>query len=220
MIDKVHKIRKEVARIQLYTQSEVLKQVLDYIDEVQKEPVSEDKMTISKEWFEHCKKSWYNEGYIDGEYNRDRQFEDTVSEDFEEALAKEWKGYNDRGAATVDALEDNTQELSFAKGFYRGSKWKAEQFEKNRLDACDKQTEEEAEIESDFVMGIIEKEHRQPTFDDAIKYGMKLKEQQMMSNAIDAHCFGFQGDALFSFRLPADKYLVGSEVKVIVIKKK
>ena len=42
MIDKVQKIREEVARIQLYTQSEVLKQVLDYIDEVQKEPVSED----------------------------------------------------------------------------------------------------------------------------------------------------------------------------------
>ena len=40
MIDKVQKIREEVARIQLYTQSEVLKQVLDYIDEVQKEPVS------------------------------------------------------------------------------------------------------------------------------------------------------------------------------------
>lgn len=40
MTDKVHKIREEVAKIQLYTQSEVLKQVLDYIDEVQKEPVS------------------------------------------------------------------------------------------------------------------------------------------------------------------------------------
>ena len=81
MEDKVQKIREEVARIQLYTQSEVLKQVLDYIDKVQEEPVS------------------------DG---------------FEEALAKEWKGYVDRGAATVDALEDNTQELAFAKGFYRG----------------------------------------------------------------------------------------------------
>jgi hypothetical protein len=56
--------------------------------EVQEEPVSEeqvkeDTMTISKEWFEHCKKSWYNEGYIDGEYNRDRQFEKPVSEDSE-----------------------------------------------------------------------------------------------------------------------------------------
>jgi len=53
--------------------------------------------------------------------------EEPVSDDFEEALTKEWKGYNDRGAATVDALEDNTQELTFAKGFYRGAKWKNEQ---------------------------------------------------------------------------------------------
>lgn len=49
--------------------------------------------------------------------------EEPMSEDLEEALAKEWKGYVDRGAATVDALEDNTQELTFAKGFYRGAKW-------------------------------------------------------------------------------------------------
>ena len=49
--------------------------------------------------------------------------EEPVSEDFEDALAREWQGYNDRGAATVDALEDNSQELAFAKGFYRGAKW-------------------------------------------------------------------------------------------------
>jgi hypothetical protein len=40
----------------------------------------------------------------------------------------------------------------------------------------------------------------------------------MIAKAIDAQCFGFQGFALFCFRLPADNYLVGSEVKVIVIK--
>ena len=93
--------------------------------------------------------------------------EELVSEEFEEALAREWQGYNDRGAATVDALEDNTQELAFAKGFYRGAKW---------------------------------------------------QKEQMIAKTIDAHCFGFQGAALFSFRLPADNYLVGSKVKVIVIK--
>lgn len=98
------------------------------------------------------------------EYNKK---EEPVNEEFEEALAREWQGYNDRGAATIDALEDNTQELAFAKGFYRGAKW---------------------------------------------------QKEQMMAKAIDAHCFGFQGAALFSFRLPADNYLVGSEVKVIVIK--
>ena len=39
---------------------------------------------------------------------------------FEEALVKEWQNYIDRGAATVDALEENTQELAFAKGFKTG----------------------------------------------------------------------------------------------------
>ena len=53
----------------------------------------------------------------------DSLLEEPESEDFEEALANEWKGYNDRGAATFDALEDNTQELAFSKGFYRGAKW-------------------------------------------------------------------------------------------------
>jgi hypothetical protein len=93
--------------------------------------------------------------------------EEPVSEEFEKALAEEWQGYVDRGAATVDALEDNTQELAFAKGFYRGANW---------------------------------------------------QKEQMIAKAVDAHCFGFQGAALFSFKLPSDNYLVGSEVKVIVIK--
>ena len=48
---------------------------------VSEEQVKEDTMTIRKEWFEHCKKSWYNEGYIDGEYNRGRQFENPVVDD-------------------------------------------------------------------------------------------------------------------------------------------
>ena len=37
--NKIDLIKAEVARIQLYTQSEVLKQILDYIDKVQEEPV-------------------------------------------------------------------------------------------------------------------------------------------------------------------------------------
>ena len=49
-----------------------------------------------------------------------------MDKEFEEALAREWEGYCKRGAATVDALEDNTQELAFAKGFYRGYKEAAE----------------------------------------------------------------------------------------------
>ena len=41
---------------------------------------------------------------------------------FEQALDNAWKDYIDRGAATVDALEENTQELAFAKGFKAGHK--------------------------------------------------------------------------------------------------
>lgn len=48
--------------------------------------------------------------------------------------------------------------------------------------------------------------------------GRSEMKEQMMEKAIDANCFGFQGAALFSFRLPSDNYLVGSKVKVIVIK--
>lgn len=41
---------------------------------------------------------------------------------FEQALDNAWKDYVDRGAATVDALEENTQELTFAKGYNTGYK--------------------------------------------------------------------------------------------------
>lgn len=37
-MDKLAKVRTEVERIQLYSQSEVLKKILDYIDKVQEEP--------------------------------------------------------------------------------------------------------------------------------------------------------------------------------------
>lgn len=65
------------------------------------------------------------------EYNpfddfRHTDSEEPVREVFENALAKEWKGYNDRGAATVDALEDNMQELAFSKGFYIGWHYRKE----------------------------------------------------------------------------------------------
>lgn len=65
--------------------------------------------------------------------------------------------------------------------------WQKRQFEKNRLAACDKQTPEEAQCEMDFVMSIIEKEHRYPTFDDAIKYGMKVQKELMMKDVVVEH---------------------------------
>lgn len=60
--------------------------------------------------------------------------EEPIREEFEKALTEEWQGYVNRGAATVDALEDNTQELAFAKGFYRGANWQKEQLLAKAID--------------------------------------------------------------------------------------
>lgn len=137
MTDKVQKIREEVARIQLYTQSEVLKQVLDYIDKVQEEPVSEE---------------------------------------LENELNKYIKDY-----FTIDREQLDRFGIE----------------EKDYMYSMDK---------SDMLA--------------LVEHFTKWQKEQMMAKAIDAHCFGFQGAALFSFRLPADNYLVGSEVKVIVVKER
>ena len=114
--------------------------------------------------------------------------------------------------------------------FKAGAQWQKEQFEKNRLAACDRQTEEEAEIEQSFVMGIIENEHRYPTFDDAIKYGIRLKEQQMMANAVEGVVHHFEkckvasvhyndptGVPMAYFTFP-EGLSAGDKVKIIVIK--
>jgi hypothetical protein len=99
--------------------------------------------------------------------------EEPVSEELEEAAVEAFK-------QIVDSDKNNFLEI-----FKAGVKWQAEQFEKNRLAACDRQAEEEEEIESDFVMGIIESEHRQPTFDDAIKYGMRLQKERLLAKVVD-----------------------------------
>lgn len=100
-----------------------------------------------------------------------------VSEELEEAA----KRYGTEGDE-ISGLSIIDEEV---EAFKAGANWQKEQFEKNRIAACDRQTEEEAEREQDFVMGIIENEHRQPTFDDAIKYGMRLQRENMMKDATD-----------------------------------
>lgn len=45
---------------------------------------------------------------------------------FEQALDNAWNHYTESGAATVDALEENAQELAFAKGYKAGYKQSVE----------------------------------------------------------------------------------------------
>ena len=55
--------------------------------------------------------------------------------------------------------------------------------------------------------------------EDAFKAGARWQKQQMMKEVIEAECFGFQWEqALFSFKLPSNKYHVGSKKKIILIK--
>lgn len=143
----------------------------------------------------------------------ERNLQEPVSEELEEAS----KEYGIRQGAEL---------RPFATKFFKaGAKWQKEQFEKNRLAACDKMTEEEAEIESNFCIGIIESENRQPTFDDAIKYGMRLQKEQMMSKAIvrevkvDAGGYPYiDATELYDYDKDMPLAKEGDKVKVIIIK--
>ena len=73
------------------------------------------------------------------------------------------------------------------KAAHHFANWQKEQFEKNRLAACDRQTKEEADREMDFVTSIIENENRQPTFDDAIKYGYHQARKDLELTWEDIH---------------------------------
>lgn len=89
---------------------------------------------------------------------------DKIKQKARELAIAYFKDTNEQGVEYYDTrCEAACQEMA---------KWIFEEFEKNRLAACDRQTKAEADIEMDFVMGVL-KEHRQPTFDDAIKYGKK-----------------------------------------------
>ena len=201
-MDKVQKIREKVERL-MYgfnlqadiascedaeteklanIKYQLCKKILEYIDTMQEEPVSDD---LEKEFDDIYDK-------LEKEYAR------------KTGLAGYRKGYNFC--------------LKIARHF---ANWQAEQFEKNRLAACDAQTNEEAEIERDFVMSIIEKEHRQPTFDDAIKYGMRLQRENMIKEAVNGLVYAQRTNGEVMFRsnyVKKEGFEFGDKVKMFLIK--
>ena len=153
-----------------------------------------------------------------------------ANEDLETFAKRESEVFAER-EYEIDYYDRNALGKGYYWGCIDGAKWQAEQFEKNRLAACDRQAEEEAEIERDFVMGIIENEHRQPTFDDAIKYGMRLQKEQMMTKAIEAvvsqvpcsnEIILYNPSSVDSYYLPQEMNNLGvnkgDKVKLIIIK--
>ena len=162
-------------------------------------------------------------------YDMGKNNQEPVSEGLEEA-SKEWlrqqldKSYANYGEAKMMELT-RFDGYAMLDAIEFGAQWKEQQFEKNRLAHCDAQTEEEAEREQDFVMGIIEKEHRLPTFDDAIKYGMKLQEKQMIKDAyerkvkVDAGGYPYIPQMeLYDYDKDVPLAKKGDRVKVVVVK--
>ena len=96
-----------------------------------------------------------------------------------------------------DFLEKNDNDVSkydIEDIFIAGADWRYEQFEKNRLAACDNMTKEEADREQEFTTNFIEKNNRIPTYSDAIEYGRKQlidKAAEWLNNfySEDRHCF-------------------------------
>ena len=79
-----------------------------------------------------------------------------------------------------------------------------EQFEKNRLANCDALSKEEYDRETDFAMEIIEKEHRHPTFNDAINYGMRLQKQKEQKPISQEDFDKAKHEALWGEQKPAE----------------
>jgi len=155
----------------------------------------------------------------------------TTTNYLEEAAEKEaWKrypNYPSSGWGTGDYQPAENWESDrevFVEGFKFGAKWVQDQFEKNRLANCDKLTKEEYDRETDFAIEIIEKEHRQPTFTDAINYGMRVMKDQMMKEAVEGfvglHLHDKRGDVTVnSGYLPKELGIRPEDkVKLIVIK--
>ena len=161
----------------------------------------------------HC---WLDERRIEAIGMAVKTLQDEpVSEDLEEAARKI--------ATRHSHITGDTYYANDAWLFKKGAQWQAEQFEKNRLAACDAQTREEAEREWNFVEQMINEEHRKPTYSDAIEYGMNLMKERMMNDAVDAYIsdeitgksLRFDSDALMA---AWSKYEVGTKLKLIIVK--
>ena len=82
-----------------------------------------------------------------------------------------------------DFLEKNDNDVSkydIEDIFIAGADWRYEQFEKNRLAACDNMTKEEADREQEFTTDFIEKNNRIPTYSDAIEYGRESMREKLI----------------------------------------
>ena len=160
-------------------------------------------------------------------YDKDKDYvtivksEESVPKDLEEAAKesarKEFhKPYSNTPDEPIVIIEPDHY-----KGFIAGAKWQREQFEKNRLVACDRMKKKEYDRETEFAYNFVQKNNRIPTFSDAINYGMKLQKEQMMKDAVEYEV-GMHGEPI---KITFDKYVQrargifpGDKVRIIIMK--
>lgn len=79
------------------------------------------------------------------------------------------------------SFETDNEVTWYKIGANDGYAYALEEFENNRLKACDNQTPEQAWRESEFVVPFVKEHHRTPTFSDAIEETRK----QMIDKACE-----------------------------------
>ena len=199
-MDKLQKVRAEIERLRqkvingatsgqyssetIREKNQLLVSLISFIDSIQEEPVSDD--------LESEIQRYNNSLNLDAEENY--EWDDIASNVILAArhFAK-WEKQKDESCSKdlgeyINELSKQFSEVSFAKLSriaVRVAKWQIEQFEKNRLEHCDSITNEQAELEQKFLDQHLDKYQRMPTFLDAIEYGMRLKEKQMIEKAIE-----------------------------------
>jgi hypothetical protein len=196
------------------------------------EPVSEDLEEASKEWLRpQLDKSYAN--YGEAKMMELTHFDGYAMLDAIEFGAK-WQKAKDESTTEdlgeyISELSKQFPEVSFAKLSriaVRVAKWQEEQFEKKRLKHCDELTKEQAQIESNFVTQHLKKNNRTPTFIDAIEYGMRLRQEQMINDAyerevkVDAGGYPYIPQMeLYDYDKDVPLAKEGDKYKVVLIKK-
>lgn len=209
----------ESERIGLFDNKEIYNDLLSFIDSMQKEPkecmyskdnyTDEDRKVLCGGCEEECKyvsniPPVFDEGYWE------RLGEKPVSEDLEQVIHK----YEQR----LEKENPATEAYDFASAIRFGANWQKQQMEAYRIEHCKSLTNEQAELEDNFVSSHVEKNNRIPTFIDAIEYGMEYCKQQMMKNAFSVEIGKQRPDYKCVLNGNFFKYDTGDKVKLIIIK--
>lgn len=103
--------------------------------------------------------------------------DDVVSNDTIDDLEEAAHSYVD---TTIECFDSEGNSCCYP-AFIAGAQWQKKHLFDNRIKDCNNITEEQYNLESDFLDDFIDKHDRMPTFLDAIVHGMKLQKEREQS---------------------------------------